>query len=179
MVTKLVSTEDKKRILRKITTEARKRARAACPSKTLRRAMQVRVDSQTEARVHIPHYWAVFYHDGRGPIVAKGKKLIFFANPKNDPRLVGGFPIKRSDIKHLSEDEYLDGLEKNKALRGTGQVYMHVLESVGPSPAHPFFDQGMVGFIRVVNEIVQEEIGRTVQTFLDATNEKKTIVIQL
>lgn len=179
MAPKVITDAIKKKILKKIVTAARQRARAACPSKTLRRAMQIQLVSQTEARIHIPHYWAVFYHDGRGSIVAKGKKLIYFANPADDPRLSGGFPVTRGDIRHLSKAEYDAGLKKNSELRGTGRVHMYVLDSVGPMQGTHFFDEGMKGFVDVVNRIVKKEIGRAVQTFIDGTSETKTIVIEL
>jgi len=136
-------------------------------------------DSEIEARVHLPHYWAVFFHDGRGPIKSKGKKLIYFANPANDPRLAGGYPITRSDIKTLSQKDYEDGLQRNKELRDTGQVYMYVLDAVGPSVGNPFFEEGMKGFAAEVDQIVLEELGRTSKTFIDATKESMTIVIEI
>lgn len=175
----VLKASDKKRILRRLLTEARKRARAANPSKTLNRAMQIKVDSDIIGRIHLPHYWAIFVHDGRGPIRAKGKKLVYFANPANDPRLEGGYPITRSDIKHLTREQYREGLERNRELRGTGQVYMYVVDSVGPAVGTHFFDKGMLGFETVVNRIVKEELDRVVSEVLISEGEQKTIVIKL
>lgn len=79
--------------------------RVATPSRTLKTAMTVSYRALPRLHqivVHIPHYWATYYHDGSGPVtMPKGKYMVWFRNPKDDPRLKGGFPVTRSQIKKL------------------------------------------------------------------------------
>lgn len=120
------------------------RVRLLIGSRTLRDAMRLVVDvNEGRAELYVPHYWALYYHDGRGavrPITAS--KLVFFADPKDDPRLAGGYPERDFDIRTLTRDEYEFGLEENKRRRDAGLgPFMFVVDSTGPAAAHPFFDQ--------------------------------------
>lgn len=120
------------------------RVRLLIGSRTLREAVRLIVDAQAgTAELYIPHYWAVYYHDGRkgfGPITSS--KLVFFADPKDDPRLVGGHPERDFDIRTLTRDEYEHGLAVNAERRKNGQApFMFVLDRVGPAAGHPFFNQ--------------------------------------
>ncbi|RLB78177.1 MAG: hypothetical protein DRH24_14875 [Deltaproteobacteria bacterium] len=70
-------------------------------SRTLRRAMAID-ESQIGngvIKVYVPHYWARFVHDGTGRV--RGVSMVWFPNPKDDPRLRWGRPIKRSQVKRL------------------------------------------------------------------------------
>lgn len=132
------------RILTEIGGAELLRVKSLIGSKTLREAIRLIVDSnEGRAELYIPHYWAVYYHDGRrgfGPILAS--KLVFFADPRDDPRLAGGYPERDFDIRTLTREEYEAGLEENAARRKAGQPpFMLVVDSVGPAAAHPFFDQ--------------------------------------
>lgn len=119
-------------------------ARRRIGSGTLRRALTLIVEeSQARARLFIPHYWAVYYHDGRdgfGPVSAN--KLVFFDRPEDDPRLEGGYPVRASEIRRLTRDEYVEGLERNAERRRNGlRPFMYVVDSVGPQAGRPFFDE--------------------------------------
>lgn len=114
-------------------------------SKTLRAAIQlsVLVSLQT-ARLIIPHYWAVYYHDGRGPVSpTNASKLVFFEDPLlNDPRLSGAYPRRPDDVPRLSRAQYLEGLQRNAERRAAGlPPFMFVVDAVGPAAPHPFFTQ--------------------------------------
>lgn len=121
------------------------RVKVLIGSATLRQAIFLAVYvSLDQARLIVPHYWAVYYHDGRGPVSpVSARKLVFFDDPlSNDPRLQGGYPRRASDIRRLSRDEYLEGLERNAERRAAGlPPFMFVVDSVGPARPRPFFDQ--------------------------------------
>ncbi len=114
-------------------------------SSTLRRAIFLAVyASLNEARLIIPHYWAVYYHDGRGSVTPQNAtKLIFFDEPlENDPRLQGAYDVRATDIQRLTREQYEEGLERNAERREQGlPPFMFVVDAVGPSRPRPFFDQ--------------------------------------
>lgn len=133
-----------KRILTAYGVSELERVKPLIGSRTLREAVRLLVDvSEGRAELYIPHYWALYYHDGRKgvrPILAQ--KLVFFDDPRDDPRLAGGYPERDFDIRTLTRDEYEAGLEENKRRRDAGLgPFMFVVDSTGPAAAHPFFDQ--------------------------------------
>ena len=69
-------------------------------SSTLRAAIRLIVnESEERADLFIPHYWAVYYHDGRGAFGPKtARKLVFFDDPNDDPRIKGGRPVRSPTI---------------------------------------------------------------------------------
>lgn len=137
-------------------------------SRTLREAMQLIVrENEGAADLFVPHYWAVYYHDGRNGFAAgAGKKLVFFANKNDDPRLRGGrYPVREAQVRRLTRDQFFDGLEINRqrAERGLGP-YMYVVDAVGPSKPRPFFEQLEQGAAaradRVVPRVFEKELLR-------------------
>ena len=140
-------------MLRLYGAEELERARALIGSSTLRAAVTLIVEAQLgadgsgTARIFVPHYWAEFYHDGREGFSAEsGRLLVFFADPDDDPRLEGGYPIRQADVRRLSREAFFAGLAENEARAAAGAPpFMFVLRSVGPAGAHPFFDQLAVG----------------------------------
>lgn len=140
---------DREKIMREILTavgEAElKRVKKLIGSATLRRAIFLAVYSTLdEAKLIIPHYWAVYYHDGRGSFGPESaSKLVFFDEPLvNDPRLNGAYNVRSSDIQRLTRQEYEEGLERNAERRAAGlPPFMFVVDAVGPSRPRPFFEQ--------------------------------------
>lgn len=158
------------RILTELGEAELERVRLLIGSRTLRDALRLIVDAQVgTAELYVPHYWAVYYHDGRkgfGPILAS--KLVFFANPKDDPRLASGYPERDFDIRTLTRDEYERGLEENAARRKTGQEpFMFVLDRVGPSRPRPFFDQLANNAANRASLIVGRAVDDAVQQLVD------------
>lgn len=132
---------------------AMRKARTLIKSRTLRDAMEVKVEHATSNTtfgiVHIPHYWAVYYHDGRrgfGP--DRAKRLVFFRNPSRDPRIAGGHPIRASQIRRLNLSK-----EAFKAAKEGNEI--HVRRHVGPAAGHHFFTRGMRSFSRKVGPIAR------------------------
>lgn len=138
-------------ILRAMSQEVMAQARSnlALMSTDSRRAQALRNDLrveivkvgelESEAFVLTDFYWAIYYHDGRGPIHARpGKFLVFFRNPDDDPRINGAarnYPRRASDIQRLS-------LSKGEFLRLLRSGSMIATKRVGPADAHPFFESG-------------------------------------
>jgi hypothetical protein len=95
--------------------------------------------SVAKGRLHIPVYWAPYVHEGRtNSIVPRnGKVLVYFKNPLlDDPRLRGGYPRRRSDVKKLN-------LDPEEWARLVAEGKMIVRSRVdGPTPPHRFFGDG-------------------------------------
>jgi hypothetical protein len=96
-------------------------------------------EEEVKAIVKTDFYWAVYYHDGRGPMKARpGKYLVFYANPTQDPRTFGGtsYPKRHKDYRplRLSKSVFRQKL-KNKEI--------FAVKRVGPAEPHPFFERQM------------------------------------
>ena len=139
---------DPKKIIRRILQDLGARelrlVKKSIGSKTLRAAIRLVInESEERADLFIPHYWAIYYHDGRGAFGPDtARKLVFFDDPNDDPRIKGGRPVRESDVRRLTKDQYREGLRRNqeRASRG-GRPFMYVVDSVGPSRPRPFFDK--------------------------------------
>jgi hypothetical protein len=133
-----------RRVLEAIGPSELERAKRAVGSSTLRRAMRLIIDeSEARATLFVPQYWAVFYHDGHGVISPRrARKLVFFDNPNDDPRLFGGkSPERARDLRRLTEAQYREGLRRNRERQAAGRrPFMYVVDRVGPSAPRPFFD---------------------------------------
>ena len=131
------------RLRQQLALAARDAARKAAKSKTIANSLEVVRLPSGEFVVESPFYWAVYYHDGRGPIHARpGHKLVYFRNPDDDPRIGGAsrnYPKKRSDIKRLTKAQFYRFLRDPNS----GMV---VRDSVGPSKGDPFFTRGLRTF---------------------------------
>lgn len=114
-------------------------------SRTLRAAIRLIInESEERGDLFIPHYWAIWYHDGRGSVSpVNARKLVFFDNPSDDPRLRGRKrPVRESDVNRLTRRQYEDGLRVNRDRARLGlRPFMFVVDSVGPSKPFPFFNQ--------------------------------------
>jgi hypothetical protein len=153
---------------------ARRRARAAILAlatdsrrgKALRESMEIRLEQvgsdQVDGLVHLPFYWAIYYHDGRGPI-QKGKFMVFFSNPDEDPRIDGGsrnYPVRVTDIRRLI-------LSKSKFNRLVREGRIIMTKRVGPADPHPFFESaGLRGLQTEVTPIAIAEIETCIVDFL-------------
>lgn len=137
------------------------------PSKTLRRALHfttsvpVGFSSGTwpRAELRIPHYWSVIAHEGRGPVrPVQARVLVWFANPKNDPRNRDGYPVRLEDRRRLTAAEYEQGLWMNRlrAMQGL-PPYMIVTSVSGPARGVPWFSINAEGFVGLVRPILEAE----------------------
>ena len=153
---------------------ARRRAQAAILAlatdsrrgKALRDNMQIRLEknqgNSVDTLVHLPFYWAIYYHDGRNSI-AKGTFMVFFRNPDEDPRIDGGsrnYPVRVTDIRPLTLTP-----ERFRALARSGRII--ITKRVGPTRAHPFFEAaGFRGLQKEVTPFAILEIERCIEELL-------------
>jgi hypothetical protein len=89
------------------------------PSRQLRAALQAIQIDQSTGILWVPHYWAIFAHDGRGPSPAiEGSAiLVWFRNPEDDPRLPGGrYPVTRSEVRHLTKEQFREWASRNRTI---------------------------------------------------------------
>lgn len=132
-------------------------------SKTLRDALTViDLEEPGEAAVEVPHYWAVYYHDGRGPVrPRRGKYLVWFQSIEDDPRVDGGrnYPVRASQIRrlNLSRDQFQEMLDDGRLIMVT---------SAGPAVGKPFFEKLRGVAAGLVSSIAQREMSSHVRTFL-------------
>lgn len=137
-------------------------------SNQLRRALTLDIFPALRlARLEIPHYWAVYVHDGRGPFGARRARfLVWFRNPNNDPRLSGGLqPERYSQVRRLTKQQFQFWLNENRRAFDRGTIPPMIvlrdpnfrpLRHPGNPPTH-FFENfvggGMHGFVDVANSI--------------------------
>jgi len=160
-----------RKMVEKLADMALTHIRPRIPSKTLRKAVNAFVLDSTHSRIQIPHYWAIYLHDGRGPFGPREKNmLVWFRNPLNDPRLrKGNKPVRASHVQRLTKDEFYGWLARNRKARKNGQpVPMIVTPYVSrPAPPTNFFLNdpgcGMEAFPRMANDVVRKEFGEYVK----------------
>lgn len=133
-------------------------------SETLRDSIeiQLRVDgTMVESALAWPHYWAVYYHDGRGPLrPVNGRYLVYFLDPEDDPRFKNGYPVRAADVKRLELSP-----EEFKAAIASGK--MIVTNYVGPARGQKFIDRLAKRSAKLVQGIVNREFRRHVKAALD------------
>lgn len=113
----------------RVAQQALELARAACNSETLRAALRITL-TPTGFRLSVPHYWAKWFHDGRGAMMAApGKRLVYYKNPAEDPRIQGGHPVELAQLRKLTKEEFY---------RDWGRRKLIVTDSVGPAEGQPF-----------------------------------------
>jgi hypothetical protein len=160
------------RLLRRLGAVAIRNARARCKSKTLRRSMEFIQDAPLKGRVFVPHYWAVYFHEGRGGVprkaLKKGRFLVWYKNPRLDPRNAGGYPVRASEQRrlNLSKKEF-------RRLRKAGQII--VTKSSGPAIGAPFLDRCLT--VEETDRIAKEEFDTFVRGL--AFREKSTARVRL
>lgn len=175
-------------VLRAVAARARRRVTPKIPSRTLRAALEVRVEEVVGtmfAVLHLPHYWALYVHDGRGPITKNKGFLVFFRNPSEDPRLAGGYAKRAAEVRHLTRTEWKSGLERNRRHIAAGgdpfDAPMIVVRRVGPAAGARFFTDGMIGFLQeeAAPEIL-ERFDRFMQRVIDdGLHESRTATFRI
>lgn len=155
------------RLLRDIGRLGYNYVRPKIPSRTLRRSLRFEVlgvsvglfDPKvggSVGRLHVPHYWALYVHNGRGPFnMPRGKFMVWFKDPRQDPRLRGGkTPERVSQLRHLTAEEFYRALQLDQII-----VTSRIRK---PTPPTPFFANeaggGMQGFADHVNQQVNAKV---------------------
>lgn len=147
------------------------RLRPLIQSETLKRSMYVMKEKRSGSyRIVFPYYWAIYYHNGRDTVeAAPGHYLIYFRDPRNDPRLRGGYPKNKKDVKKLSSAQFRFGLKMNRKLQKAGggpMDYMVLAKSVGPARPHPFIKEALGRFPVKILRQVAIKFHQTVQSII-------------
>ena len=128
------------------------------PIEALQNALRLRLRSDTRASIVVPHYWALYVHDGRRAPVRprRGSFLIWFKNPKEDPRLNSGVtPERASQLRRLTPSEFKRVLRQWHEDRGAGRpTRVIITRQVNKSTPGVFFflnSHGMRGFREKAN----------------------------
>ena len=173
----------KVRIADRLASAAVVKVRPQIPSKTLQGALRIvgragGLSDRVERRVSLPHYWAVYVHDGRGPFnMPKGKFMCWFRDSSDDPRLVGGYPFRVSERVSLTKEEFDHYMLLNRITEKAvyGRLRKPGEPQVGPmivtsrirkrTQAALFFDNahGMAGFTGEANSIGEAEFAAFVR----------------
>lgn len=140
--------------------------RPKIPSRTLQKALNTFQDADDHAWVQIPHYWALYVHDGRGPFgPTRTTFLVWFRDIRNDPRLRNGVtPERATQLRQLTRDEFKYWSKQNRLARRAGFLPpMIVARRVGKGvPGARFFESerggGMTGFADRVTAAVRTEV---------------------
>ncbi len=169
-------------VLRAIGERELAEARRRVPSATLKAAMRLIVEeSEARARVFVPHYWAIYLHDGHSGInPVSARKLVFFDNPHDDPRRRGARkPERFAQERRLTKREYELGLQINRERAARGQrPYMYVVDSTQAVGGKPWFDRMASGAAHRVDSVARDAFDREMQKLIDTDAsvrpEKKT-----
>ena len=122
--------------------------RGAIPQRSLQTSLTI-LKLKNRWVLWLPQYWAVYAHDGRGPVRPRGarvrqkppskaagaSKLRYFPDKTQDPRTDYGrnYPSRLSDIRYLTPEQL-------KTLRG---AYVET-DYIGPMQGTPFFEDPTV-----------------------------------
>jgi len=122
-------------------------------------------EEAVDLAVQTEFYWALYYHDGRGPIsfeAKPGRFMVFYADPKEDPRTVGGtdYPRRVSDVRPLR-------LGKGEFRRLLDSGRLIAVKRVGPADPHPFFEVGMRNASRRASQAILSAFGAFVRRQLE------------
>lgn len=146
------------------------------PSRTLRNALTT-YQTGNRGYMNVPHYWAIYYHEGHTrPIIPRtASMLVWYKNPAQDPRLSGGYPVRRSQVRKLTSAEF-------KRDRAAGKL---IVTKRSPYDGRPvrgrrFFanDGGMSGFVPVANRVVARTATRGIVAALKKRGLYNTTIVQ-
>lgn len=100
------------------------------------------------------YYWTRFLNDGRGEVRSTpgGPPLVYFADPRKDPRIRDDYPRQKKGIERLNLSK-----QRFRQMRRLGQLI--VTRAVGPAAAERFLERGLR---RARKEIPQKAMERLV-----------------
>lgn len=126
---------------------------------------------QTLGRLHIPHYWAQFVHNGRGEVRPRQAAfLVWFRNPRDDPRLPPGrWPVRVEELRRFTSESWDFWTQQNKAARAAGRPEPMIIRRVsGPVAANPFYSHGPGGGMQSLTTRLEGVIHAEVQRLVTA-----------
>lgn len=160
------------RVLDRISQVAFDKVQPLIPSRVLADALAV-VAGETENQrfLQVPHYWAVYVHDGRGAFgPVRSEYLVWFRDKLDDPRTNFGqdYPIREGDIKRLSKEQFQYYLELNRQDRAAGLRPRMVIAKFQPKimQGTPFFDEGLADLSREASREASQELASLLDDLL-------------
>lgn len=176
------------RIAEEVSKRGEVRARSNIRSSQLRQGLRRRGGGKSY-NLYVPHYWAVYNHDGRRAVSPTSATiLVWFKDKRKDPRLFNGrSPERLSQARRLTKGEFYKGLNENrrriaeykkrtgKKLLSNGEIQslnlpMIISRKAGPAKGDPFFSNGpgggMSGFSKEVGDLAASETSRYVKETL-------------
>lgn len=174
----------RKRLLERLAVKALSTVKPQIPSEALRNGLVIVPEAAGRIDLHIPHYWAVYIHDGRpgfGP--RRSSWLVWFANPRDDPRLQPNYPVRLSDVRRLTKQQFKDGMAENRRRAANGLPPFMLVRKFQPKPLAGsfFFTLGMQRFETVTAPpIVLDEFVRYICSVAKGVTEKpKPLVLKI
>jgi len=140
------------------------RAREVIPSETLKRGLHYAITGPETGYLEVPHYWAVYVHDGHGP-VGGDQVVVWFIPPELDPRIPNGNPERLAEKRSLTASEIAFGLELNRHARRGGvppnrwPMQVHSGTKKGVSGSY-FFTDGMAGLMAEYDEFAARVVDK-------------------
>lgn len=162
-------------LARVLAEDARRSIAPRIKNDVLREALRVESLKNT-ASLFIPHYWAVYVHDDRGPFgPRRAQLLVWFADPDDDPRLRGGYPVRYRDVRRLTKEQFQFGLRENARRLNAGQGPYMIVKRYEPSTRRGefFFTIGAKDFERGVDVKVLSEFDALIDRELKAIKRPK------
>ena len=156
------------------------RVRRATSSSTLKRYLQAYVSGPASAKrgrrvvvIGVPHYWAVYYHDGTDGFGPTGGRRFLVWFPRNaldnDPRLGGQWPIRYSDWRRLTKEEFKLIVEINREVYGrfsSPEFAMITRGPIGPRAGTKFFEKGLTGSAQQVAPVINRKFSQLVRSYV-------------
>ena len=163
--------------------------RRQTPSSTLKKFLQAYVSGPASAKrgrrvvvIGVPHYWAVYYHDGTssfGPNPPR-KFLVWF--PRNaladDPRLGGQWPVRFSEWRRLTKEEFKLIVEINKEVYGKFSAPEFAIITKGPAGPRQgtdFFEKGLKDSAAKVSPTIVKKFSQLVRSYTISETSKATV----
>lgn len=123
--------------------------------------------TSTRVIIYSTYYWARWVNDGRGSVHAKdGEWLIFFEDPKDDPRIKSGYPRKPEQVKRLTPRQFEKALERDQLI---------MAESVGPAEGLQFLEKGIRKSREEIPAKVQKLLQGDIRRLLRRARNKITV----
>ncbi len=114
------------------------------------------------SQVHIPHYWAVFVHDGHDGIQPVRRRfLVYYLDPRRDPRRSGGRSTTPEGERSLTKAEFRTLAKQIYDAKKAGRKPpARIVEDSGPALGSPFFDntRGMAAFESLAKSYIDTRI---------------------
>jgi len=165
------------RILIKALDRGKTKAQAFCRSDRLRRSMYTPITmegtSKSTGHVSVPQYWAKFFHNGRSAFVAKAKALVWFKDPRKDPRQNPAYHTFKNTERPL--DQLISKAEFKQLVADKELIIRRATGPVDKSKENPFFSNtgGMAGLDKEVGDIAKRETYRYMEEELKRRGLKK------